>query len=296
MTMARAANGDPFEGIVLDRSSPMPLYFQVAQHLEAAIRVGRLTTGSRLDNELRIAETLGVSRPTVRAALRYLVDKGLLKRRPGYGTVVTQEKVDRTVQLSSLYDDLVEAAKAPTTKVLRNEAVEAAQPVATALNLEPGQLVIFLERLRFVDGEPIALMHNYLPASLVTFNNDMLEKHGLYELLRVGGIRPTRATQRMSAKNATNAEASHLGEPRRAALLTMERTTYDQLGRAIEFAQHVYRASRYAVHTTLNAPSSRFERAGNPELAMLRLDGWLDPADGSPPERAPGNLVPEGSL
>src|SRR5580692_4707826 len=106
MTATRVTNVDPLEGIALDRSSPMPLYFQIAQHLEAEIRGGRLTTGSRLENELRISEILGVSRPTVRAALRCLVDKGLLMRRPGYGTVVTQEKVDRTVQLSSLYDDL----------------------------------------------------------------------------------------------------------------------------------------------------------------------------------------------
>lgn len=293
MTTVRVPNGNPFEGMVLDRSSPMPLYFQVAQHLEAEIRAGRLTTGTRLDNELRIAESLGVSRPTVRAALRYLVDKGLLMRRPGYGTVVTQEKVDRTVQLSSLYDDLVEASKDPTTRVLRNEAVEATDTVAAALDLQPGQLVIFLERLRCVDGEPIALMHNFLPASLITFSSEMLEKRGLYELLRVAGIRPTRATQRMSAKNATNAEASHLGEARRAALLTMERTTYDQIGRAIEFAQHVYRASRYAVHTTLRAPGSRWEQSGRSEAPAVGPQGWLDAADGAHAARPSSSFVPD---
>lgn len=253
----RLAQIDPFQGIVLDRSSPLPLYFQVAQHLETEIRVGRLTTGSRLDNELHIAESLGVSRPTVRAALRCLVDKGLLVRRPGHGTVVTKEKVDRTVELTSLYDDLVEADKTPTTKVLVNQVVEASETVAGALQVQSGQLVVFLERLRCVNGEPIALMHNFLPASLVSFSTDMLERHGLYELLRASGIRPTRATQRMSAKNASPTEGEMLGEARRAALLTMERTTYDQGGHAIEFAQHVYRASRYAVHTTLVAPAMR---------------------------------------
>lgn len=290
MNTSRVMSGDPFESIVLDRSSPMPLYFQVARHLEAAIRSGQLATGTRLENELRIAESLGVSRPTVRAALRYLVDKGLLMRRPRYGTVVTQEKVDRTVQLSSLYDDLIEAAKAPTTKVLRNEAVEATEPVAAALNLQVGQLVLFLERLRLVDGEPIALMHNYLPASLVTLSSDMLERHGLYELLRVGGIFPTRATQRMSAKNASHAEASQLGEARRAALLTMERITYDQGGRAIEFAQHVYRASRYAVHTTLSASGSRWDRGAR--LIDPKADGRVDGTNGGAVRQAVEILVP----
>lgn len=245
---------NPFRGIALDRSSPMPLYFQVAQHLEAEILAGRLPTGSRLDNEVRIAEHLRVSRPTVRAALRYLVDRGLLVRRPGVGTVVTKEKVDRGVGLTSLFDDLVQAEKRPSTHVLRNEVIEVPERVAHALGVGVDHLVLFLERLRYVDGEPIALMHNFLPAGLASLSNSMLEKHGLYELLRAAGIRPIRATQRMSAKNASAAEAELLGESRRAALLTMERTTYDQAGRAIEFAEHVYRASRYSVHTTLSAP------------------------------------------
>ncbi len=254
-TTVRLAPVNPFRGIALDRSSPMPLYFQVAQHLEAEIRDGRLSTGSRLDNEVRIAEDLGVSRPTVRAALRYLVDKGLLVRRPGFGTVVTREKVDRGVELTSLYDDLAEAEKRPSTRVLKNEVVEAPDQVAEAFRLGENRLVVFLERLRYVDGEPIALMHNYLPAGLISLSSQMLEKHGLYELLRAAGIRPTKASQRMSAKNASVVEADLLGEARRAALLTMERTTYDQTGRSIEFGQHVYRASRYAVHTTLAAPA-----------------------------------------
>lgn len=250
-TAARLVPVNPFRGMALDRKSPMPLYFQVAQYLEVEIRAGRLATGSRLDNEIRIAENLGVSRPTVRAALRYLVDKGLLARRPGYGTVVTKEKVDRGVELTSLHDDLVKAGQHPSTRVLRNEVVEAPEGVAGALHIGTSDLVVFLERLRYVDGEPIALMHNYLPAAMVTLSNEMLEKRGLYELLRASGIRPTRATQRMSAKNASALEADLLGEAKRAALLTMERTTYDQSGCAIEFGQHVYRASRYAVHTTL---------------------------------------------
>src|SRR5690348_18443544 len=62
--------------ITIDRTSPVPLYFQVAQHFEAAIRSGALKVGSRLDNEVQLAERLGLSRPTVRAAFQYLSNKG----------------------------------------------------------------------------------------------------------------------------------------------------------------------------------------------------------------------------
>ena len=238
---------NPLRSMVLNRSSPVPLYFQLAQHIENEIRSGNLASGDRLENEVKIAEELGLSRPTVRAAFSYLVDKGLVLRRRGQGTVVTKGKVSRSVKLTSLFDDLAEAGKSPTTKVIHNEVVKASDLVKRALELADDQFVIYLERLRFGDGEPIALMHNYIPTSLVTMSNEMLEQHGFYELLRAGGVFPDHATQRISAKNSTTNESLLLDEPRGTALLTMERTTFDASGRAIEFGQHVYRASRYAL-------------------------------------------------
>jgi DNA-binding GntR family transcriptional regulator len=238
---------NPLEKIALDRESPVPLYFQLAQHLEIEIRSGNLNSGDRLENEVKIAEDLGLSRPTVREAFRYLVDKGLVLRRQGRGTVVTKEKVNRSVRLSSLFDDLVDAGRKPTTKVLHNELIKASDLVKETLGLRDERLVTYLERLRYDDGEPIALMHNFIPSSLVTLSTELLGEHGLYELLRASGIHPHRATQRMSARNASAVEARFLNERGGTALLTMERTTYDDYGRVIEFAQHVYRASRYTL-------------------------------------------------
>ena len=238
-------------GVSIDRSSPVPLYFQLAQHLEAEIRSGSLPVGTRLENEVALARELGLSRPTVRAAFGYLAERGMVARKRGYGTVVTREKLNRDVQLTSLHDDLIRAGQQPATKVLRNEVAVASESVAAALELPEGSLVICLERIRFADGEPIALMHNFLPAALVRLNDEALETHGLYEILRAAGIVLTSATQRMSAKNALAAEARLLDEPRGAALLTMERTVLDDRDRPVEFGQHVYRASRYSLRTSL---------------------------------------------
>ena len=235
----------PAQTISVDRSSPVPLYFQLALYFEAAIRSGALLPGVRLENEVQLAQELGLSRPTVRAAFLYLADKGLVERKRGYGTVVTKEKINRDVELTSLHDDLASAGKTPTTQVLRNEVAHANETVAD------GDLVVSLERIRLADGEPIALLHNYLPAALVHLSNDMLAQHGLYELLRASGIRLSSATQRMSAKTASAAEARALDEARGTALLTMERVAFDSGGRPIEFGQHVYRASRYAFTTSL---------------------------------------------
>ena len=182
--------------ISIDRTSPVPLYFQLAQHYEAAIRSGALKVGSRLDNEVQLAERLGMSRPTVRAAFLYLSNKGLVVRKRGAGTLVAKESIDRDVELTSLYDDLATAGRAPATKVIRVEVIHASDRVATALQLPERALVNSLQRIRLADGEPIALMHNFLPAALVHLSIEMLEEHGLYELLRASGIRMFSASQR----------------------------------------------------------------------------------------------------
>jgi DNA-binding GntR family transcriptional regulator len=251
MTRQMVPSYNPLETIALNRDSPVPLYFQLAQHYENEIHLGNLNSGDRLENEVKIAEELGLSRPTVRAAFRYLVDKGLVLRRRGQGTIVTKEKVNRSLKLTSLFDDLALSGKKPTTRVLHNELVRASDLVKDSLGLGDEQYVIYLERLRYGDNEPIALMHNYIPTSLLTLSNEMLEEHGLYELLRASGFYPHHATQRFSAKNASSEEARQLGETKGTALLTMERTTFDEKGRPLEFAQHVYRASRYALLSTV---------------------------------------------
>ena len=83
--------------IAVDRSSPVPLYFQVADQLERAIENGSLPAGVRLGNEVQLAEHYGLSRPTMRRAIQYLVDKGLLVRKRGVGTQVLHTKVRRPI-------------------------------------------------------------------------------------------------------------------------------------------------------------------------------------------------------
>ena len=111
-----------------------------------------------------------------------------------------------------------------------------------------------LERIRLADGEPMALMHNYLPAGVVQLDIELLELHGLYELLRASGIGLYSATQSMGAKNASAPEARALDETRGTALITMERIAYDRAGRPVEFARHLYRASRYAFTASFPRP------------------------------------------
>ncbi|CAL9635734.1 HTH-type transcriptional repressor NagR [Streptomyces sp. enrichment culture] len=229
----------------LDRISPVPLYHQLAQQLEAAIEGGVLTPGNLLGNEVDLSVRLGLSRPTVRQAIQSLVDKGLLVRRRGVGTQVVHSRVRRPLELSSLYDDLEAAGQAPTTQLVRNEVVPASCEVAAALGVPEGSEVAAVERLRRTHGRPVALLRNYLPVSLLPLDDARLESTGLYRMLRTAGITLHSARQTVGARAATREEAARLEETAGAALLTMERTAFDDTGRAVEYGRHIYPASRY---------------------------------------------------
>lgn len=235
----------------IDRNSPVPLYFQVAQHMEGAIQSGELPTGTLLQNEVDLAESLGLSRPTMRRAMQHLVDKGLVVRRRGIGTRVVLPKLHRPLELTSLNDDLNRAGRKPTTEVLKFERVEATADVAERLEVAEDTLVLELVRLRRADGEPIAKLTNYLPERIADFSESDLGEHGLYDLIRSQGVALHSATQTLGARNATAAESRMLEEPKGAALITAQRVTYDDHGAAVEFGNHIYASSRYTFEVQL---------------------------------------------
>ena len=221
----------PFQpDIAIDRTNEVPLYSQIAEALAALILDGTLTPGTRIEDEVSMARRLEVSRPTTRQALQRLVDRGLISRRRGAGTVVTSPHVRRPMELSSLLADLTRGGHTVSTTITDYSTHPADEEEAERLEIEPGTNVTRIRRMRCADGEPIALMDN---------------------LLRTQGVVPTTATQAIGARNATTDEAKALDEKRRAALLTVTRTAYDSSGAVIEYGTHVYRASRYSFETTL---------------------------------------------
>jgi DNA-binding GntR family transcriptional regulator len=241
----------PLPRIEIDRSSPVPLYFQVSRCLEEAVDRGDLTPGERLPNEIEFAETLAISRPTMRRALDDLVEEGMLTRKQGVGTRVASAQVRRRVALTSLYEDLIAAGRTPTTTVLRFEREHASRHASRALGVPPDEPLVYAQRVRFADGGPLAIMHNWLPARFDDLTPADLEERSLYQLLGERHARPAVAKQRITAQAAGTAEARLLGIRRNAPLISMQRTAFDAAGHPVEYAEHLYRADLYAIEVTV---------------------------------------------
>lgn len=238
-------------GVVIDRSSPVPLYHQLSAQLGAAISSGDLQPGDPFENEVALAERLSLSRPTVRQAIQELVAQGLLVRRRGLGTTVANRKVHRRAELTSLWDDLDRSGGTPRTTLLSYEHV-VDERAASALDLPPDTNLLAIVRVRYSGDLPLAILRNWLPPSLADISRDELEDTGLYAVLRERGVRPVVAHQTIGARMPSPAERKHLqmktGEP----VVTMTRSAFDAMGAPVEYGDHCYRASNYSVEVMID--------------------------------------------
>lgn len=237
--------------VVIDRTSPVPLYHQLAQQLTAAVENGVLKPGDPFENEIALAERLQLSRPTVRRAIAEMVSRGLLVRRRGVGTTVANEVIHRRDELTSLFDDLRRQGRVPRTEVMTLETESYDDRAAAALNCSPESPLVLVERVRYADETPIGILRNWLPASLADLTREDLSEHGLYELLRARGVRPAVAHQTIGARSPSSREQRLLKLGKSDPLLTMTRRAYDGSGAAVEFGDHCYRADQYAFDITV---------------------------------------------
>ena len=186
----------------IDRGSPIPLYHQLSEQLVRAIEDGVLQPGDTFENEVSLAERLDMSRPTVRRSIAELVTRGLLIRRRGVGTTVARAAVHRRNELSSHYEDPAANGQRPTTRVLRMDLRVFNKRAARELQLDSRKPLVYLERLRMVDGSPLALLKNWLPPEFGAISVAELEFRGLYELLRAHGATPAVAHQSVTSRGA----------------------------------------------------------------------------------------------
>lgn len=243
----------------IDRSLPLPLYYQLKQLLLGDIRARGLGPGDRLPGDHDLCDVFDVSRTVVRQALAELEAEGVIERIKGRGTFVARTKTGEGLigALSGLHEDVVSRGGTLRSDVLRLEVVPAGESVAAVLRLGPDEPVVVVERLRFVDGEPWVFTTTHVAERLAPgLDGHELGERSLYGLLRDEyGIQLARATRSVEAVSATKVLAGRLGVRPGDPLLLLRSVSYDHLDVPVEMFSAYHRGDRSRFEVSLDQSS-----------------------------------------
>jgi len=244
-------------GAALDRSGPVPLYYQLKEWLEVRIISGEFGPGEQLPGELELCSRFELSRGVVRQALAELRQEGLVSRQRGRGTFVSAPKTAEGLiaGLRGLADDMALRGQRVYSTILLFRETAAGAQVARRLELEPGEPVVELERLRTVDGEPHVLVVTYLPAALVPglTARDLGGSESLYRVLRQDyGLTIVSSVRRVEAAVADAREAHLLRVRRGDPLLVLRSIGYTTGRRPLDYFIARHRGDRSAFEIELD--------------------------------------------
>jgi GntR family transcriptional regulator len=269
----------------IDRSSPIPYYIQLKEALRTPIEQGIWQPGDQIPGESELCRLFDVSRTVVRQALNELNFEGLITRIKGKGTFVAEPKIGESLiqKLTGFYQDMVDRGHSPITKVLSQQVAPANAKVAGRLGFEQGTLVIDIERLRFVQGEPIVLVTTYLPYALCPKLAQVdLSNQSLYAFLeKECGLVIARGRRFIEAVTASEYEAHHLQVAKGAPLILLDSVSYLADGTPIEYYRAFHRGDRSRFEVEL----VRIREQGRTRKALGEVGQDLPPGNGVMLER-----------
>ncbi|MEU7341574.1 GntR family transcriptional regulator [Streptomyces sp. NPDC007074] len=235
--------------------------------------------GDAIPSERVLSAELGVSRPTLRAAVDQLVVAGLLVREHGRGMFVAGAKITQELVPDRRTFSLPQAAGNWTSRLLEFSTQRAGARVGRKLRISPAAEIRYVARLRLVDGSPMAIEYLHVPADLAPdLTQDELESGDLYQHLKERhGVQVSEAVQAIEPTVVTRGEADLLDVPELSPALLFERLTSDTRGRPVEYVHSIYRGDRYRIVSRLTL-GPRAERP--------------TPPDGHHPGIPPGDFMP----
>ena len=234
----------------IDKESPIPLYYQIEEWLRGQIASGQLKPGDMLAPEIALCEELGVSRLTLRQALKNLTDDGLLIRKRAKGTFVAPRRSAITFkrdQLMGVTEVVTGEGQSVKSRVLEQVLIPATGILAQELKLTQRDQVILIRRLRSIGDEPVVIETTCHPYQLFPELLHMdLTDQSIYTILHEQyDARPQGALDSFVASIASAEEARLLeiepGEP----VMRFQRVGFTSQDLPMEFTRSVYRADRY---------------------------------------------------
>lgn len=223
---------------------PSPKYLEIQNLLLQRIKNGDYQEGQLIPKEVDLAEQLNVSRPTVRHAIRNLVQGGYLERRKKRGTIVTQTKIKQqfTHVIESYNTEIQNNGLVAKTQVLNFSTEKASDEVAEALTIKPNTEVYKLVRLRSADNKPVVFVVTYLPiAQLPDLQKIDFTHHSLYSELAKAGLEITHVSRKIEVHPATEEEAQLLETDIKALIFYFHTIGFTKDHRALEYSIASYR-------------------------------------------------------
>lgn len=239
-----------------------PLYSMVVSEAEELIAAGQWRDGDRLPPERELCRRFEVSRATLRQALAELEDRGLVTRHQGRGTFVSKRRAQLPiVGVFSIHDAMEALGLRMATRVLRAERVEADRGLAADLGCMPGDAVVFIERLRIGDGEPMVLDTAHLHADLFPGLEEVdFERRSLYDVLETDyGRAVAEASETLEPVILTPRECRLLEVPAHTTALLTRRISSDAKGTVLALGHVLLRGdrSRYIYKRTVDSLADR---------------------------------------
>lgn len=239
---------------MIDKNSPIPIYYQLEEQIKGLINKGELTPGDMLPSEREYGERYGISRMTVRQAITNLVNERILYRVKGKGTFVMEQKLEQNLQgLTSFTEDMKARGLKAGVKLLSFNLVPAENKVAEQLDVKENDLVYEIKRIRLAEDIPMALEKVYLSKNRIQGLNEEIIKGSLYNFIEDQlQLKIANAVQIIEATSANDEEAKLLQIEKDSPVLLMERITALENGENFEVVQSIYRADRYKFMIELN--------------------------------------------
>lgn len=238
---------------MIDKNSPIPIYYQLKQYILKLIETGELQPGDAIPSEREFGERFGISRMTVRQAITNLANERVLYRVKGKGTFVMAPKLEQSLQgLTSFTEDMKARGMKASSKLLSFGIISADENLAKELDIKENDEVYEIKRIRLAEEIPMALERTYISAHIVPTLTEEIVQNSLYQYIENElHLRIASGMQKIEASLANAEELRYLQISSDTPILLMERKTHLEDDTVFEIVKSSYRADRYKFMTNL---------------------------------------------
>lgn len=231
-----------------------PIYIKIEKYLRDLIDSGEIKQGELLPSENKLCEKFNVTRMTVRSAFNNLVKEGYISRKRGIGSIVLVNRIsDNIGTVESYTKEMVNKGYSIITKLISLTIVEADNIIKDKLNLDLGENVWEVKRVRYADGCPVSYMITYMPVKMFP-NLKRSDCNSLYNYLDQCGYKISTAQRVVEALISTEELMELLELDCESPILHIEQVGILEDGEAFEYS-HTY---HYGYKLTLNAAVDKF--------------------------------------